>query len=225
MLGTGLLGRLLAARAEPVSTMDGYERWAPVYPAKPHNPLMEAEAAIVAPMIAAAAPRRALDIGTGTGRNLELLKSAGAASVTGIDLSSRMLSYGSGRFPRVRGDAQKLPFKAGSFDLVSSSLMCGDVPHLADWIGEAARVLARGGHLVYSDFHPSWARAGWRRTFTAHDGRTYELPFFPHTIENHIAVLERHRFDIRAIREPKIPGRATPVVVVLHATKPSFRGR
>ena len=28
-----------------------------------------------------------------------------------------------------------------------------------------ARVLTVGGHLVYSDFHPSWAQRGWTRTF------------------------------------------------------------
>ena len=33
-----------------------------------------------------------------------------------------------------------------------------------------ARVLAAGGHLVYSDFHPSWAQRGWSRTFRAADG-------------------------------------------------------
>jgi len=33
--------------------------------------------------------------------------------------------------------------------------MLGDVADLDPWISEATRVLAPGGHLVYSDFHPS----------------------------------------------------------------------
>ena len=35
--------------------------------------------------------------------------------------------------------------------------MVGDVADLGAWVREATRVLAPGGHLIYSDFHPSWA--------------------------------------------------------------------
>ena len=190
-----------------------------MYPPRPHNPLMEAEAAIVGPLFMAAAPRRALDVGTGTGRNLELLRVAGAVTIAGLDLSPSMLAHGSGLFPRVCGDAQRLPFRSASFDLVSSSLMCGDLPDLGAWITEAARVLAWGGHLIYSDFHPEWIVAGWRRTFTGEDGHTYELPFHPHSIEEHVDLLSGHGMTVRAIREPRIHRRPAPVVVVMHAVK------
>ena len=97
--------------------------------------------------------------------------------------------------------------------------MVGDVEDLAAWVDEAARVLAPGGHLVYSDFHPSWAAHGWRRTFTAADGRLCELPFFPHAIERHLELLERASLSVRAIREPRINERPAPVVAVFHAVK------
>lgn len=223
MIGNSLLARLWRGEPERVSTLEGYARWAPRYPARPHNPLMEAEASVVGALVRSAAPRRALDVGTGTGRNLELLRSAGASFVTGIDLSPSMLWHGAGPSPRVRGDAQRLPFRSGSFDLVCSSLMCGDVPDLDAWVAEAARVLVGGGHLVYSDFHPAWSAAGWRRTFTGDDGRSYELPFFPHAIDEHVQRLEAHGMELRAIREPRTQGRPTPVVVVLHAVKPAMR--
>ena len=221
MRGVGLLSRLWRGRPERVSALDGYARWAPMYPAQVHNPLMEAEASVVGPIILAIAPCRALDVGTGTGRNLELLREAGASFVAGVDLSPSMLGRCADRFPRVQGDAQWLPFRSCSFDLVCSSLMCGDVPDLDAWVGEATRVLAGGGYLVYSDFHPSWSAAGWRRRFTGDDGRRYELPFFPHAIDEHLRVLERHGLAVRAIREPRTPGRTAPVVVVLHAVKPA----
>jgi hypothetical protein len=97
--------------------------------------------------------------------------------------------------------------------------MVGDVADLDPWIAEATRVLAPGGHLVYSDFHPSWATQQWRRTFRTADGRQFELNYFSHTIDDHLERLERASLEIRAIREPRIAGRATPVVAVFHATK------
>jgi ubiquinone/menaquinone biosynthesis C-methylase UbiE len=199
---------------------EAYALWAENYPPRPHNPLMAAEQAVVQPIIHAAKPTRALDVGTGTGRCLPLLQSAGASTVVGLDLSFAMLGRSSRAVPRVCADGCRLPFRGGSFDLVCASLMVGDVADLPAWIREAARVLAPGGHLVYSDFHPSWSAKGWRRTFRTTDGRLCELSYFPHAIEEHLALLSAAPLVVRAIREPRIEGRATPVVVVFHAVKP-----
>jgi SAM-dependent methyltransferase len=200
---------------------EGYALWADTYPPQPHNPLMAAEQAVVGPIILAAAPRRALDVGTGTGRYLTLLSAAGATFVVGVDMSLPMLEHQLGRTPRVSGDACRLPFADHSFDLVCSSLMVGDVADLRPWIREATRVLEPGGHLVYSDFHPSWSVQQWRRTFRAADGRQFELSYFPHAIDEHLEQLESAALEIRAIREPRIAGRSTPVVAVFHAIKPA----
>ena len=198
---------------------EGYAAWADSYPARPHNPLMEVEQAIVAQIVVAAAPERALDVGTGTGRYLPVLVSAGATLVVGLDLSMAMLRHQLPQGRRVCADATSLPFADGSFDLVCSSLMVGDVNDLGPWIAEATRVLAPGGQLVYSDFHPSWAARQWRRTFTSADGRQFELSYFPHQIDDHLTRLETAGMTIRAIREPRLAGRPDPVVAIFHAEK------
>jgi malonyl-CoA O-methyltransferase len=208
-------------RVEP---REAYDLWAENYPPWPHNPLMEAEQSVVAPMIAGRAAghtRRALDVGTGTGRCLPLLASTGARLVVGVDMSLAMLARRSFHAPRLCADACRLPFRNGAFDLVSSSLMVGDVDDLRAWISEAARVLAPGGSLIYSDFHPSWSDRGWKRTFRAADGQLMELGFHSHAIEEHLALLEAASLDVRAIREPRVPGGEAPVVAVFHAVKPS----
>lgn len=203
---------------------DAYALWADSYPPLPHNPVMEAEQQVVAPMIAALAPARALDVGTGSGRYLPLLAATGAR-VVGVDFSLPMLGRGRrGVAARVCGDACRLPFRNASFDLVSSSLMVGDVGAVDVWAAEVARVLESGGDLIYSDFHPTWATAGWRRTFQTRDGRSYEVRLWPHAIAEHLAALARHGFDVKTIREPHVavPGssrRPQPVVVVFHAVK------
>jgi malonyl-CoA O-methyltransferase len=208
---------------ERVDAREGYALWAPVYPPRPHNPVMEAEQRVVAPMIAAVRPARALDVGTGSGRYLTLLRDAGAQLVVGVDLSLCMLTTHAGAAPRVCGDGCRLPFADGSFDLVCSSLMVGDVPRLEPWMLEAARVLAPGGHLVYSDFHPAWARQRWRRTFRSADGRQYELAYYPHEIDEHLTTIAATGMVVRAIREPRVAGRPAPVVVAIHAVKPPRR--
>src|SRR5581483_2602464 len=136
------------------------------------------------------------------------------------------------RGARVCADARALPIRSASVDLVNASLMVGDIADLAGWAREMARVLVAGGHLVYSDFHPTWTQFGWQRTFRDADGAMHELPFEPHTIEQHLGALADAGLALEFRREPRLVDdrdRAVrafrarwgdpAVVVVLHATK------
>ncbi len=202
-----------------IQAREAYALWSETYLPRPHNPLMQAEQGVVVPMLEAASPRRALDAGTGTGRYLPLLASAGARLAIGLDASMPMLKRQADGAPRVCGDARRMPFRDASFDLVCASLMVGDLEDVGSWIREATRILRRGGHLVYSDFHPSWTSKRWRRTFRTAAGRLFELAYFPHTIEEHLMLLERASLAVQAIREPRLSGGSAPVVVVFHAIK------
>jgi SAM-dependent methyltransferase len=217
-----------------LSTHDAYELWAETYPPAAHNPLMRVEQEVVEPMLAHLRGRRALDVGTGSGRYLPLLRATGAASVVGIDFSLAMLRRG-GANTRVCADAGHLPFRRSAFDLINASLMVGDIADLAAWTLEMARVLAIGGHLVYSDFHPSWAQRGWSRTFRTADGEMHDVSFNPHSIDDHLAALGQAGLRVRAIREPRFGSSRTvtdgsirafrrrwgnpQVVIVFHAVK------
>jgi len=208
-----------ARPARILSAREGYAAWAPNYPPYAHNQLMEVEQNAVVPLLQIAAPRRALDAGTGTGRYLPMLVAAGARFVVGLDLSLAMLTRERGSGRRVCGDACRLPFNDATFDLVCASLMVGDLKDVGGWTREATRVLRPGGHLVYSDFHPSWVSERWRRTFRAIDGREYELTYFPHQIGDHLEQLSLSSMQVRTVREPKIVGVSAPVVVVFHAVR------
>jgi len=215
-----------------MTTLEGraaYELWADTYPAVAHNPLMRLEQEIVEPLLGQLRVARALDVGTGSGRYLSVLQST-VAAVVGVDFSLAMLAHGTGR--RVCADACHLPVRSGAFGLVNASLMVGDVAHLDPWTREMARALAPGGHLVYSDFHPSWAQHGWRRTFRTPAGVQHDVSFHAHTIDEHLAALDGAGLRIRAIREPRFKDDADPdvkafrrrwgnpqVVVVFHAVK------
>jgi SAM-dependent methyltransferase len=95
-------------------------------------------------------PRRALDLGTGTGgAALALARRFPEAEVVGADLSRPMIEQAQSHLTddlraRVRfevADAAKLPYESGSFDLVGLSNM---IP----FFDELDRVLAPGGRLV-----------------------------------------------------------------------------
>jgi malonyl-CoA O-methyltransferase len=217
-----------------VSAREAYELWAETYPPMAHNPLMRVEQEIVEPLLAHIRATRALDVGTGSGRYVPLLKATGASVVLGLDFSLAMLRRGS-ETGRVCGDACRLPFRRGAFDLINASLMVGDIADVGVWSREMARALATGGHLVYSDFHPSWAQHGWSRTFRSADGELHDVSFNAHAIEDHLSALDQAGLRVRAIREPRFGSHkddADPgikafrrrwgnpqVVVVFHAVK------
>jgi ubiquinone/menaquinone biosynthesis C-methylase UbiE len=164
---------------------------------------MRVEQEVVEPLLAHIRARRALDVGTGSGRYLPLLRATGASAVLGLDFSLAMLRRGGAASGRVCGDACRLPFRRSAFDLINASLMVGDVGDLGAWSREMARVLATRGHLIYSDFHPSWAQRGWSRTFRSADGAMHDVSFNSHTIDDHLMALEDAGLRVRTIREPR----------------------
>jgi ArsR family transcriptional regulator len=120
----------------------------------------EVEAALVE-IIAGADPRDLLDIGTGTGRMLEVLAPRVERGL-GIDQSREMLSVARVNLERagldngaVRlGDMYRLALPDASFDavVIHQVLHYADRPAAA--IAEAARVLRPNGILVLVDFAP-----------------------------------------------------------------------
>lgn len=214
---------------ETMAARAAYELWAETYPPVAHNPLMRAEQAVVARRLSAIRATRALDVGTGSGRYVPLLEATGAETVIGADLSMAMLTRNASR-RRLCADAHSLPLATAAFDLVNASLMAGDIPDLAPWIAELARVLMPAGHLVYSDFHPNWDHRGWQRTFRANDDVERALPRASHQLSDHFTALENAGLDVIAAHEVKVPmGRSGPmqlwrpqsvaVAMVFHARK------
>jgi SAM-dependent methyltransferase len=113
---------------------------------------------------------RVLEVGCGDGYFLSRFLDYGAAHATGIDLMEERVAKGSERDPRLEllaGDASKLPWADGSFDLVTqftclSSVLDAD---LREGIAsEMWRVVAPGGAVVSYDVGPDpWPIRAFRR--------------------------------------------------------------
>jgi malonyl-CoA O-methyltransferase len=121
------------------------------------------------------APRRIADAGCGTGQCARALSGRYRdASITGFDLAHAMARHAArrrgvlarftGRENYLCADVEALPFAAGSFDLVLSSLTL-QWCNLDRAFAEIARVLAPEGLLLFSSFGPDTLaelRAAWR---------------------------------------------------------------
>jgi len=102
-----------------------------------------------------------LDLGTGTGRVLQLFAPL-AEQAVGIDQSRDMLAVARAnlelaheRRAQVRqGDIMALPFHSGAADLITIHQVLHYLDDPARALHEAARVLAPGGRLLIVDFAP-----------------------------------------------------------------------
>jgi SAM-dependent methyltransferase len=102
---------------------------------------------------------RLLDIGTGTGRMLELLAPHSEQSV-GLDVDHDMLQLARAALGEAQlssaavrhGDLRRPPFEAGSFDVAVMHHVLHLLDDPAGAVADAARLLRPGGRLLVADF-------------------------------------------------------------------------
>jgi len=164
----GDLARLDAVRAERSAAA---ERWFESHAAEwdairsLHIAEAEVEAAI-ARALGEAPIGRLVDIGTGTGRMLELLGPR-AESAVGIDRSPEMLRFARAKLERAgraepalaraelrQGDMYALPLSDRSADVVVLHQVLHYAQQPGAAVAEAARLLGPGGRLLIADFAP-----------------------------------------------------------------------
>ncbi len=152
--------------------MGFYRHW--LFPRLCHCALRDPEVAQLRRCTLAEVAGEVLEIGFGTGLNLEHYPAA-VAALTAIDPNPGMRALAAGRvaaapFPlRLEdGNAEELPFAAARFDCVVSTFTLCSVSDLPRALAEVRRVLRPGGHLVFLEHglaaEPAVAR--WQRRLT-----------------------------------------------------------
>ena len=96
---------------------------------------------------------RVLDAGCGEGYGAELLRLAGAASVTGLDYEDTTLRHVRRVYPQtnvVRGNLVQTPFQSNAFLLVTSLQTIEHLWEQPRFVAECARILEPHGTVVLS---------------------------------------------------------------------------
>jgi SAM-dependent methyltransferase len=196
--------------------------------------------------------RLACDVACGTGTYVPVLATR-AERVVACDLSPRAIAFCKKKYASHTNvtyaccDYRELHNHWGGFDLLTASLPVFD--ELRSFLDHAHTLLAPGGELVFSHFHPIYGAGKgsidedgirisdyWgRRDRVAvnpfgnaiHAG-SYSVAWKYYTIEEHIRLLREVGFTVLDLREPAIvdtPGRLGrrarmfPILVVIHARK------
>ncbi len=112
--------------------------------------------------------RDVLEIGPGPGvMAVELARLAPSVQVTGVDVDPAMVARATSRAERAGlgdrvsflvGDAAKLPFRDGSFDLVTSAFSAHHWADAAAGFAEIRRVLRPGASAIVYDLPDRWGR-------------------------------------------------------------------
>jgi SAM-dependent methyltransferase len=151
-------------------------------------------------------PPRILDVGCGTGANLEMLSRFGEAE--GVDVSEDALAFCHARgLERVRlGAAEQLPYEDGSFDLVTALDVVEHLDDDAAGLREMRRVLRPDGRALF--FVPAFMFLWGVQDDISHHRRRYRLPQLLKTVRAAGFEIERATYANITFFAPILLGRA-----------------
>ena len=226
-----LLRRLISHRpVRTLSSVEAYARWAEAYPPRAHNALMAVEQAAMMALLPPLTGRVVLDLGCGTGRYGLLAQARGAAQVIALDNSAAMLRAAA-IDGRIQASNEAIPLRGASVDVILCGLALGHLPQLEPSMNEISRVLDAEGSALISDFHPSLALAGMKRTFTAADGRVFAVEHHVHLYADYHRAARQAGLSVEDVLEPRLAsdgsvsddtgreGPVGPVVIVYRLRK------
>ena len=186
------------------------------------------EWATLRPMLPDFRGKRVLDLGCGYGWHCEYAAENGAASVTGVDISEKMLAVARARTTHanvryIREAIEEADFPTESFDVVISSLALHYVEDFAAVVRNVRRFLAPRGVFVFSAEHPVFTAQGPQQWHYNADGSIAHFPVddyyyegrrdavflgehvvkYHRTLDTYINALLSNGFELTGFAEPR----------------------
>ncbi len=192
--------------ARPMTTREGYARWAAFYD-EPGNQLLDLEQPVVREILDGLPLGVALDAACGTGRHTAYLASLGH-KVIGVDTSPEMLGVAREKVPEgefYEADLHELPLADDSVDLVVCAIALSHVPDLAQAFAELVRVLRPNGHLVISDSRGLIGDIGLPLVRVGPAGELGYMPTWSRLASDYLAAALPLGLQVRRCEEPRRP--------------------
>jgi ubiquinone/menaquinone biosynthesis C-methylase UbiE len=192
--------------ARPITTREGYDRWAPFYD-EPGNELLDIEQPIVREILDSLPVGVALDAACGTGRHTAYLASLGH-KVIGVDTSPEMLARARDKVPDGEfheADLHGLPLPDDSVDLVVCAIALSHVADLGPALTELVRVLRPNGHLVISDSRGLIGDIGLPLVRVGPGGEFGYMPISSRLASDYLAAALPLGLQVRRCEEPRRP--------------------
>jgi malonyl-CoA O-methyltransferase len=199
-----------------------FSRGAAAYDAHARVQVRAVERLLEIALPAAPAPRRVLDVGAGTGNLLARLATRlPGAALAGVDLAPGMALAAHERAPAAGltvGDAEVLPFRGATFELVVSTSMLQWLATLEPAFREMRRVLAPGGLVGVALFGGETLcelREAWREAAPGERDRTHRF----HAAEAVARALEEAGFQGVEVERERVIERHADVPSLLRALR------
>ena len=187
----------------PDGTRQVYAQWAEKYDRDP-NPVTALARRMLEPLLSDVRDKVVLDIGCGTGQELELAVAHGAKAV-GIDFTPEMLRVAAKKRSignlLVQADACMLPLQEGSADVVICSFVLSFVSKLAEFAEQLAAIAIPGADVYLADMHPEAQRLGWRCALSP-DGQV--PPTIIHELTRIRQAFDAAGFELEMLHEPRL---------------------
>ena len=174
--------------------------------------------------------KRVLDLGCGYGWHCQYAARHGAASVTGLDLSEKMLEKARSLCAGLpvtlkRCAMEDFSFSPGSFDVVLSSLAFHYLADFPDVVRRVRDCLVPGGIFVFSCEHPIFTAYGTQDWYYNENGEILHFPVdryfiegkrdavflgehvtkYHRTVTSYCQTLLEQGFTLTGLREPQPP--------------------
>lgn len=199
-------------RRSSIDTRRGYDLWAPRYDVT-DNPVVALDDVLMPPLVESLGlleGRRVVDAGCGTGRHTAWLARR-AAQVVALDFSDGMLDQARGRLGDagnvafIQQDLGQTPYASlaeGSVDGVLCALVGEHIADLPAFFGEVRRMLALGGWVAFSVYHPFLALQGKEANFLDPDSQVeYRLGAHKHLVCDYIDALRGAGLQLGRLHE------------------------
>ena len=199
----------LASTPKPGTSPESVEKrqvdpqWLEAYDRDP-NPVVTLARRMMEPLLRDVRDKVVVDIGCGSGHDLEMVVSRGAKAV-GLDFTPEVLQRAAKKKAihtrLVQADARSLPLQEGSADMVVCSFVLSYVDDLPSLAEQLARIALPEADVYLVDMHPEAQRHGWR---AALDATVKNIAVNIHELTHIRQAFDLAGFELESLLEPRL---------------------